>query len=239
MANEKLLYQIGKFVGSKVKEASVLKNIITFKIDQTNGDNTSNGIDIPTTSFFEVLSEIDNYILSKVEIQNSPSAVIINSIFGISNAILVSFNATANDNPFKLVFDLNADNSLLGKLVIRNSRIEFYNFEFAIASGVENNQGKFNLLLTPFFVENSTITFRNCKFSYDGDSGKKIAFIAGINSTIQAYNCTFTGSFTFFYGSNPKVPNLFIEDGSNVDENVDLIDKNSSAWISYSVPTTG
>ena len=229
-----LLYQIGKFVGGAIKDLSGMKSLRKIIVDQANGTEDNDGLNGATSNFLKGLMTASQFLTTQLVLQNSDTPFLFSMSFGIQNQIYMLLDSSANSQDFGIIFKPIAnDSSIIGKLIVSNSHIIFESFYFKIDESVTPDVQK-DLLATPFFFQNSNIVFRNCKFEYTGDS-ENICWIAGVNSTIQVYNCTLNGDFLFIYGSNPNVPNLFIKDNLTISGNITLQDTDS-VWINYGNP---
>jgi len=227
-----LLYQVGYFVGSKVKQFLGIKQLKQIVVDQANGTTESNGIDSPTSDFYKGLMTATQFYTSEITIRNSDNPYLHGTTTQILNQLYLKIDGSQNSSTFRFVFKpISTDNSIINKLMITNSHIIFESLEFDIDDSLTPDSVK-DILATPFFIENSNVVFRNCVFKYLGDS-QNVTFLTGVNSTIQLYNCKMDGTFTFAYGSNPEVPNLFIKSNVTISGNITIQD-NDSMWIQYS-----
>jgi hypothetical protein len=228
-----LLYQIGNFVGSQVKNIKDFnhqeKEIL---LDFTNGKSNSDGITEPTSSFSKAVLSATKFHFSRIKISNSSGSVSYPLITLLKNQIL-TIDGSENSERLKVVFSaLDVDKSIVAGISLFNSYLEVKNIEFSISNEIVPSE-KFEISAIPFFSEYSTLVFKDCKFSYSGSYADLLAFIAGRGSSIYLYNCEFENSdsskvMTFCFSPSFQIPNLLAYDElTKESENFILKDKDS------------
>ena len=234
MANETLLYDIGYKVGGVIRKSLGQKKQREVVLDVNSGNSDSDGLSSPTSNYLKALDTSIKFYDVKLLVKSVDGALVHTNIFPIVNQInLEIINATNNQNVQVAFYKLN--DTTISKFWIENSHVVFKDIEFILPKDIVGGDD-FNILLTPFVLINSKVTFYNCKFTYD-NSSPTIGFVAGNNSSVFIDNCRFDGQkYVFMYGIN-KLPNLLITNNiisSNFSSTSIILQDKKSNWISYS-----
>jgi len=229
--NQTFIYKIGYKTGLTIYQSISKYQPKTFEIDLVNGD-TSDGSQTATKLYEKCIDSAGQFLSSTIRFITEGNAI--HSGMHVFENISMYFQ-NISDGDLNIVFYKTGD--LLGKFWFRNCNIVFEDIKFIIPKEIENSYDFFNPLLIPFVLEHSTITFKDCKFVYEGSSSNIVFLALEKGSSVFVDNCHFYGtSYTFAFGQS-QFPNLLatnnVSNGNIHVSGLLILKDESSKWISY------
>jgi hypothetical protein len=224
-----LLYDIGYKVGKQLRKQIGLKQPITITYDPINGDDSSEGIDQPTSNFLQALTTAERYLEATIKIQNSETTgIMLGTVFYINNHLDFQLIVDGENRVDLTFYALDTENAVICNFWITNSNVVFENLNFIIPSHIEPPSVGY-ISSIPFIITNSVVKFYRCSFTCDDI--ENLTFVYANHSTIILDSCEFIDHhFTFCV--SPETPSLLTTLNTTIPEHVVLKHKDSY-WIKY------